>query len=47
VAELVNGYRNAGMHEVTFDAVNLASGLYLYRIQAGSYSDVKKMVLIK
>jgi hypothetical protein len=47
VSELVNGWRDAGVHNIIFDASNLASGLYFYRIEAGSYSDVKKMVLIK
>ena len=47
VAELVNGWREAGQHEVTFDASNLASGMYFYQIQAGDYSAVRKMVLVK
>ncbi len=34
VAELVNGWRDAGAHEVTFDASGLASGIYLYRLEA-------------
>jgi hypothetical protein len=47
VAELVNGWRDAGAHNVTFDASTLASGLYFYRIEAGGFTDVKKMVLVK
>ncbi|TKJ42434.1 hypothetical protein CEE37_01770 [candidate division LCP-89 bacterium B3_LCP] len=47
VTELVNGWRDAGVHEVTFDASNLASGLYFYRIQAGNFTGVKKMMLVK
>jgi len=47
VAELVNSMRDAGVHEVTFDASNLASGIYLYRIEAGDFSAVRKMVLMK
>jgi len=47
VAELVNGMRNAGLHEATFDASSLASGLYFYRIEAGDYSAVRKMILLK
>ena len=42
-----NGFRDAGVHDVTFDATNLASGLYFYRIEAGSFSDVKKILLVK
>lgn len=47
VAELVNGWRNAGTHEVTFDAEAMASGLYLVRLQAGGYSAIGKLVLMK
>ncbi|TKJ38559.1 hypothetical protein CEE37_12405 [candidate division LCP-89 bacterium B3_LCP] len=37
----------AGKHEVTFNGSGLASGIYIYRIQAGSFSAVNKMVLVK
>jgi len=47
VALLVNGYREAGMHEVSFDAADLSSGLYVYRIEAGDFTAVKKMILMK
>lgn len=47
VATLVNGFRDAGLHEVTFDGSNLASGVYLYCLQAGDFSAAGKMVLMK
>ena len=47
VATLVNDYRTAGTHSVEFNASNLASGVYLYRIEAGDFRDVKKMMLVK
>jgi len=47
VAELVDGWRDAGVHEAVFDASHLASGLYFYRIEAGDFSSVRKMVLMK
>jgi len=47
VETLVDGYRSAATHRVTFDASHLSSGLYFYKIEAGQYSDVKKMVLVK
>jgi hypothetical protein len=47
VTTLVNDHRTAGTHSVEFNASNLASGVYLYRIEAGDFRDVKKMMLIK
>jgi len=47
VATLVNGAQNAGYHTVTFDANRLASGVYIYRMQAGSFVQTQKMLLVK
>ncbi|MAT58706.1 MAG: hypothetical protein CMF23_12110 [Ignavibacteriae bacterium] len=47
VAQLVNESKNAGKYEVKFDASNLTSGIYIYKIQAGSFNQVRKMMLIK
>ncbi len=47
VATLVNNNVEAGYHEITFDASHLASGMYIYRIQAGDYVSVKKLLLLK
>jgi len=47
VAELVNRYTEAGRYTVTFDAENLTSGVYYYRLQARDYSEIKKMILMK
>ena len=47
VATLVNGVKQAGIHTVNFNASNLASGIYFYKIQAGDFNAVKKMVLVK
>jgi len=47
VATLVNELRSAGTHEVSFDASALSSGIYLYRLQAGSTVLMRKMTLIK
>ncbi len=47
VATLVNEFKEAGRHDVTFDASGLASGIYFYRIQAGSFNQTKKMILLR
>jgi len=47
VAELVNGTQEEGRYEVIFDGSNLPSGVYFYKLEAGSYVEVKKLLLIK
>ncbi|NWF50916.1 MAG: T9SS type A sorting domain-containing protein [Ignavibacteriaceae bacterium] len=47
VATLVNEEKPAGSHQVTFDARELASGIYLYRLSANSFTETKKLILIK
>jgi len=47
VASLFNGEVSAGNHEVNFNASALSSGVYFYRIQTPSFTDTKKMILIK
>jgi hypothetical protein len=47
VSVLVNGRRDAGVHEVKFDASRLSSGVYMYRIQAGDFVATKRMLPLK
>jgi hypothetical protein len=47
VATLVNANQEQGAHEINFDASNLSSGLYIYKIQAGNFTSSKKMMLLK
>ncbi len=47
VAELVNGTYDAGSYEVVFNASGLASGVYIYHLQAGSFRKSGRMLLIK
>ena len=47
VGTLVNELKDAGAYEVVFDASNYSSGIYIYRLQAGSFVETKKMVLLK
>ena len=47
IKTLINEYQDAGFKEVDFDATALPSGLYFYRLQAGKYTDVKKMLLMR
>jgi hypothetical protein len=47
VATVFDGRKDAGVHGVQFDAVNLSSGIYLYRVEAGDRVAMKRMVLMK
>jgi type IX secretion system substrate protein len=47
VQVLVDGYQQAGEYEVIFDARDLPAGIYLYKLQVGEYSSVKRMTLVK
>jgi flagellar hook assembly protein FlgD len=52
VSALINQRMEAGKHTIRWDGkadggADLASGVYLYRLKAGEYSDVKKMMLLK
>jgi hypothetical protein len=47
VAELADGWRPAGRHEVVFDGHRLASGVYVVRLEAGSALLARPVVLVK
>jgi hypothetical protein len=47
VSTLVNGEEEAGYHEVQFDGRHLSSGVYFYRIEAGSFVQTRKLLLIR
>ncbi len=47
VGTLVNERQNAGPHAIRFNASNLPSGVYFYRLEAGTYHDTKKLLLLK
>jgi len=47
IAELVNERKWAGRHTVIFDAREMANGLYFYRLQAGSFMETKKLLLLR
>jgi hypothetical protein len=47
VAMLVNQTQGMGKYSVKFNASNLPSGVYIYKLQAGEFSSVKKMMLTK
>jgi hypothetical protein len=47
VAELVNNQQSAGTYTIDFDAQNLSAGVYLYKIESGSFQAAKKMILMK
>jgi len=47
VAKLVNEWKNAGSYNINFDASHLASGVYIYRLKAGKFSQSRKMLLVR
>ncbi len=47
IATLVNSFQNAGLYTVDFDAANLSSGVYFYRLQTPGQSETRKMMLVK
>ena len=47
IATIADGQYSAGTHQLHFKAGNLASGIYYYRIKAGSFTQTKKMILVK
>lgn len=47
VRTLFEDYKQAGKHSVQFNANNLASGIYFYRLQTGSFIETKKMILLR
>jgi hypothetical protein len=47
IATLINEEKERGAYEITFDASNLSSGMYIYRIKVNNFEDVKKMMIMK
>ncbi len=47
VKSLVNQFQNSGSYKITFDASGLPSGVYTYRLSTGTFTESKKMILIK
>ncbi|MCL5030344.1 MAG: lamin tail domain-containing protein [Bacteroidetes bacterium] len=47
VQTLINENRKAGTHNINFYANNLSNGVYMYKLTAGNYSEIKKMILLK
>ncbi len=47
VASLVNNHQESGRYSVSFDGSNLASGMYFYKLTSDSFTEIKKMMLVK
>ncbi|MFK7846260.1 MAG: T9SS type A sorting domain-containing protein [Rhodothermales bacterium] len=47
VSRLVDGLQRAGIHDVSFNAQSLSSGIYIYKLEAGSFSESRQMMLLK
>jgi hypothetical protein len=47
ITTLVNDIQSAGTYKVSFDAKNLSTGVYFYRISAGNFQEIRKMIFLK
>lgn len=47
VMTVVNKYQAAGNYQINFDASNLSSGVYFYKMQSGTFSDMKRMMVVR
>ena len=47
IRQLINEVKEAGRYEIKFDGSNLATGIYFYKLESGSFVSTKRMVLIK
>ena len=47
VRTLVDGRRDAGHHTISFDGSGFANAIYFYRLEAGSFVETRRMVLLK
>ena len=47
IARLVDGFQPAGEYNIVWDASNVSSGVYFYRLQSGGFTQTKKMVVLK
>ena len=47
VVTLVDEFKPAGSYEVEFNASNLSSGVYFYKLQSGNFVETKKMILLR
>ena len=47
ISTIIDKYQNGGEYDAIFQSDNLSSGIYFYKIQAGNFSAVKKMLLLQ
>ncbi|HEY5123790.1 MAG TPA: T9SS type A sorting domain-containing protein, partial [Ignavibacteria bacterium] len=47
IETLVNQIQSPGIYEINFNGSNYSGGVYFYKLEAGDYSTVKKMLLVK